>query len=228
MQFDILARPAASAARITLGAGESVTCEVGAMIGMSSGISVETTTRSRGSGKGGVLKGLKRMFSGENFFLNHFTANQADETLLISPQSLGDIVHYTLSGGSLIVQGGSWLASSNGVEVDTTFQGLGNALLSGEGIFWVKCSGNGDLLMNSFGAVYEVDVDGEYTVDTGHIVAYDDTLQFKVGKSNKSLLGSLLGGEGFVCKFSGQGKLYCQSHNPPSFGSVLGPKLKPR
>ena len=92
----------------------------------------------------------------------------------------------------------------------------------------VKCSGNGDLFLNSFGAVYEVEVDGEYTVDTGHIVAYEDTLQFSVGKSNKSWIGSFLGGEGIVCKFQGQGKLYCQSHNPPGFGKIVGPKLKPR
>ncbi|MEC9095505.1 MAG: TIGR00266 family protein [Planctomycetota bacterium] len=228
MQFEILARPAASAARLTLDAGESVTCEVGAMISMSSAFNVETTSKNRGSGKGGLLKGLKRMFSGESFFLNHFTASQSNQTLLIGPQQLGDILHHRLDGGTLIVQGGSWLASSNDVEIDTTFQGLGNALLSGEGIFWVKCSGSGDLLLNSFGAIYEVQVDGEYTVDTGHIVAYEDTLEFSVGKSNKSWIGTLLGGEGIVCKFQGQGKLYCQSHNPPSFGQLLGPKLKPR
>ena len=228
MQFELLARPAASAARLTLEAGESVICEVGAMISMSSGFNVETTSKNRGSGKGGLLKGLKRMFSGESFFLNHFTATNANQTLLIGPQQLGDIIHHQLSCGTLIVQGGSWLASSSDVEIDTTFQGLGNALLSGEGVFWVKCSGNGDLFLNSFGAVYEVEVDGEYTVDTGHIVAYEDTLQFSVGKSNKSWIGSLLGGEGIVCKFQGQGKLYCQSHNPPGFGKIVGPKLKPR
>mgnify|MGYP000317247529 CR=1 FL=1 len=78
------------------------------------------------------------------------------------------------------------------------------------------------------GAIYEIDVVDAYTVDTGHIVAYEDTLEFKVGKASKSLIGSLLGGEGFVAKFTGQGKLYCQTHNPPSFGAHLGALLKPR
>lgn len=227
MQYEILARPAASAAKLTLQAGESVTCEVGAMIAMSNGFEVQTTTRNKGGG-GGIIKGLKRMLAGENLFLNHFTANRPDQTLFIGPSLMGDIIHYPMRGGTLIVQGSSWLASSTGIDIDATWQGIGKALFSGEGMFWVKCSGSGDLFLSSFGAIYPVDVTGQYVVDTGHIVAFEDTLEFHMGKAAKSLVGSFLGGEGLVCKFSGQGRLYCQSHNPPSFGKLLGPKLKPR
>ncbi|MEZ6126750.1 MAG: AIM24 family protein [Planctomycetaceae bacterium] len=49
---------------------------------------------------------------------------------------------------------------------------------------------------------------------------FEDTLQFTVTKAGASLIGSLLGGEGLVCRFSGQGRLFCQSHNPPSFGKA--------
>ena len=227
MQHDILCQPASSAARLFLGAGESVTAEVGAMIAMSSGFTVETTTRKKGGG-GGIVKGLKRMLAGENLFLNHFTATQANQSLIIGPRLMGDIIHFPMSGGTVIVQGSSWLASATGIDIDATWQGLGKALFSGESMFWVKCSGAGDLFLSSFGAIYPVHVNGEYVVDTGHIVAFDDTLQFKIGKAGKSLVGSLLGGEGLVCKFSGQGRLYCQSHNPPSFGKLVGPKLRPR
>mgnify|MGYP001814050693 CR=1 FL=1 len=227
MQYQLIARPAMTVAKLTLEAGEAVTCEVGAMIAMSSGLTVETTSRQKGGG-GGLTKGLKRMFAGENFFLNHFTAQQPNQSLYIGPTLLGDSMHYPLTGGTLVVQGSSWLASTPGIEVDATWQGIGKALFSGEGMFWVKCSGSGDLLMNSFGAIHCVEVNGEYVVDTGHIVAFEDTLQFRVGKASESLIGSFLGGEGLVCKFSGQGKLYCQSHNPPSFGKLLGPKLRPR
>jgi uncharacterized protein (TIGR00266 family) len=227
MQYEILARPAASAAKLTLQSGESVTCEVGAMIAMSNGFNVETTSRKRGGG-GGIVKGLKRMLAGENLFLNHFTATQANQTLIIGPGLLGDIVHYPMRGGTLVVQGSSWLASATDIDIDATWQGLGKALFSGERMFWVKCSGTGDLFLNSFGAIYPVDVSGGYVVDTGHIVAFEDTLEFRIGKASKSLVGSFLGGEGLVCKFSGQGRLFCQSHNPPSFGKLLGPKLKPR
>ena len=196
------------------------------MIAMSKGLNVQTTSRQRG-GKGGMMKGLKRMFSGESFFLNHFTADSDNQELLIGPSLIGDVVQHELQG-TMVVQGSSWLASANDIQVDTTWQGFGNALFSGEGLFWVKCSGQGPLLLNSFGAVYPVDVDGDYVVDTGHIVAFEDSLKFKIGKANKSWLGSFFGGEGLVCRFSGQGRLYCQTHNPPDFGSTLGPKLRPR
>ena len=226
MDIEIQSRPAASVAKITLNNGESITSEVGGMIAMDSGINVQTTISKKGGG--GLLKGLKRMFGGENLFINHFTASSDAQTLYVGPQLLGDVVHHKMTGGTIIVQGSSWLASHSDIEIDASFQGLGKAFFSGEGIFWVKCIGEGDLLLNSFGAIYPVDVDGEYTVDTGHIVAFEDSLQFRIGKASKSLIGSFLGGEGLVCKFSGQGRLYCQSHNPPSFGKMLGPRLKAR
>lgn len=228
MQYEILCQPASAVARLDIDDGESVTCEVGAMIAMSPGFEVETTTRKRGGSGGGIIKGLKRMLAGESLFLNHFTATRPNQTLFIGPRMLGDILHFPLTGGTLVVQGASWLASDTDIEIDATWQGLGKALFSGEGMFWLKCTGEGDLFLSSFGAIYEVEVNGEHVVDTGHIVAFEDTLQFSVSKAGKSWIGSFLGGEGLVCHFSGQGRLFCQSHNPPSFGKVLGPKLKPR
>jgi len=228
MRHTILSRPAAAVAQLTFDAGESLTCEVGGMIAMSPGFEVETTTRKKSSRGGGLLKGLKRMLAGESLFLNHFTATDAEQTLIVGPRLLGDVVHRRLQSGSMIVQGSSWLASSTDIEIDATWQGFGKALFSGEGMFWLKCSGEGDLFLSSFGAIYEVEVDGDYVVDTGHIVAFDDTLQFAIRKAGASWIGSFLGGEGLVCRFSGQGRLLCQSHNPPSFGALLGPKLKPR
>ncbi len=227
MQYEILSRPAAAVAKLRMDDGEAITCEVGAMIAMTTEFEVETTTKKKGSSGGGIGKALKRMFAGENLFLNHFTAVGDDQSLIIGPRMLGDILHFPLNGGSLIVQGSSWLASDTGIDIDATWQGLGKALFSGERMFWLKCSGVGDLFLSSFGAIYEVEVDGEHVVDTGHIVAFEDTLQFTIAKAGSSLIGSFLGGEGLVCRFSGQGRLFCQSHNPPSFGKALGPKLKP-
>jgi len=227
MDVDIMGQPGAAAARVRLASGETLVAEVGAMIAMSPELQVETTSRSRG--KGGILKGIKRLFSGESFFLNHFTASADGQEILVGPKLCGDIVRHRLDGGSIVVQGSSWLGATGEIDIDTTWQGFGSAFFSKEGIFWVKCSGIGDVLLNSFGAIYEIDVSREgYTVDNGHIVAFDDTLQFKMGKAGRSLIGSLLGGEGLVCKFQGQGKLYCQTHNPTAIGRLLGPMLKPR
>jgi uncharacterized protein (TIGR00266 family) len=227
MRHELLCRPAATVVHFGFDAGESITCEVGAMIAMSGGITVETSSRSRGGG-GGIMKGLRRMLSGESFFLNHFTARQPGQSLLIGPTMLGDCIHHPLRGGSMVVQGSSWLAAGDGIDIDSSWRGFTSAVFSGESMFWVKCTGSGDLFLSSYGAIYPIDVDGDYVVDTGHIVAFEDTLTFKIGKAARSLIGSFLGGEGLVCKFHGQGRLYCQTHNPPSLGKLLGPKLKPR
>lgn len=226
MQLEILERPSASVAKLTLHTGEVVVCEVGAMIAMSSGFSVTTSGRQRGGG--GLWAGVKRMMAGENYFLNQFTAERPNQTLYLGPGLCGDIMHHQLRGGSLIVQGSSWLASGPGIQLDATFAGIGKALFSGESAFWIKCTGTGDILLNSFGAIYEVDVRDTYVVDSGHIVAFDDTLQFNVSKLGDSWVQSFLSGEGLVCHFRGEGKLYCQSHSPPAFGKQLGPMLHPR
>ena len=89
-------------------------------------------------------------------------------------------------------------------------------------------SGRGPVILNSFGAIYPVEVDGEYIVDSGHIVAFNETLDFTLTKAGKSWLASILGGEGLVCKFKGQGTVWCQSHNQSSFGRALSPLLRKR
>ena len=227
MTIELISAPAATAARIKMNQGDVVTAEVGAMIAMSPEVEVETPSRSR-TGQGGILKGVKRLFSGENFFLNHFTSRADGKEIILGPKLIGDIAHHRLESGSLIVESSGWLASVGPIDIDTTWQGLGAALFGGEGIFWVKCSGQGDVLLNSFGAIYEIEVNGEYVVDTSHVVAYEDTLHFNISKASSGWISSYLSGEGFVCAFSGKGKLYCQTHSPKTFGKALGPKLKAR
>ncbi len=224
MKVDFICQHASTVAKLTLSRGESVTCEVGSMLAMSPDVHVETTSRSR---SGGMLQGLRRMFSGEDFFLNHFTSSREGAELYLAPALIADIVHHPLRHGALVVQGGSWLASGPGVEIDTTFRGLGSTLFSGESMFWVKCTGQGDVLLTTFGTVYVIDVDGDHVVDTGHIVAFEDSLDFEIGKAAPSLIGSLLGGEGLVCRFKGRGRVWCQSHQPTAFGKALGPLLTP-
>ncbi|MCI5144481.1 MAG: AIM24 family protein, partial [Candidatus Electrothrix sp. AR3] len=88
--------------------------------------------------------------------------------------------------------------------------------------------GSGKVVINSFGEIYPIEVDGEYIVDTGHIVAFNETLNFDITKAGKSWISSFLGGEGLVCKFKGKGTVWCQSHNATGFGQTLGPMLRSR
>ena len=101
-------------------------------------------------------------------------------------------------------------------------------LFSGESMFFVEASGHGPLVVNAFGSIREIQVDGDFIVDTGHVVAFESSLSYDITKAGKSWLQSFLAGEGFVMKFKGRGRLLFQSHNPRGFGRVLGPKLPPR
>ena len=59
---------------------------------------------------------------------------------------------------------------------ESKWQGMIKGFFSGESLFLIKCSGSGDLWFNTYGAMFEVDVDGEYVIDTGHIVAFTEGL----------------------------------------------------
>lgn len=225
MNTEILHGPGNAAARITLDPNETITTEGGAMIAMSAQLNLTTSTRQKGGG--GLLKAAKRLLSGESFFLNHYTAGPADGDVFLAATLPGDMKKFALTGESLIVQAGSFVACSEGVSMDMSWQGF-KSFLSGERAFWLRISGSGTVVLSSYGAIYPIEVDGEHIVDTGHIVAFDETLNFRLSKAGKSWIGSMLGGEGIVCRFQGRGVVWCQSHNAPSFGRTIGPMLKPR
>jgi len=222
MKVELLHQPDSAIARINLNAGEEIIAEAGTMIAMSGFINVSTTLR-QGKG-GGILGGFKRILGGESLFLSVFRSPTANGEIYLAPKLMGDILTYQLTLTGLVVQASSYLAGSNGVDIDLGFQGF-KSLFSGESVFWLDISGTGTLLLASFGAIYEIEVNGEYIVDTGHIVAFEKSLKFEITKPGSSWIGAFLGGEGLVCRFNGQGKLFCQTHNPGAFGQLVGSKL---
>lgn len=224
MQVEISHRSANTVAKIILEEGETLSTEAGAMIAMSPHLNIETSTHKRGSG--GILRAGLRMLAGESFFLNHYTAKRSSD-LWLAPELPGDISEIQLQGQKLIVQSSSFLAADHSLSVNVGWQGF-RSIFSGESLLWLELKGKGLALLSSFGSVYTVDVDGEYTVDTGHIVAFEEGLSFTISKAGSSWIHSFLGGEGLVCKFSGRGRLWCQSHKPHAFGMGLRPHLRPR
>ncbi|MGA1264831.1 MAG: TIGR00266 family protein [Prochlorothrix sp.] len=227
MDFDVLKQPDSAVVHVRLNPHEEILSEAGAMVAMSGQMEADTTLR-QGKG-GGIMGGLKRMLGGESIFISRFRSGSQPAEVYLAPKLMGDIRHYMLMGDSdgLVVQSTSYLASTGGVEVDLGFQGL-KSFFSGESIFWLNISGQGVVFLNSFGGIYEIDVDGSYVVDTGHIVAFEKSLSFKITKAGTSWLNAIFGGEGLVMTFEGRGKLYCQTHNAGAFGQLVGSRLPPR
>ena len=68
-------------------------------------------------------------------------------------------------------------------------------------------------------------IDGEITVDTGHVVGWDPSLEFTVTGMG-GLKQTLFSGEGLVLKFRGSGKIYLQTRTLSETASWLSPFCK--
>ncbi len=227
MEIQIADRGAFSWALVKLGPGEQLVSEAGALFRASTNIDIDVTTRSRGSG--GLMAGLRRTFAGESFFFSTYRcADQQDGEVGLAPTLQGEMALIECDGRrQWICAGGSYLASTAGLQLDTQFQGI-RGMLSGESLSFLSVAGRGQLLVNAFGRMNKLEVEGALTVDTGHVVAFEDSLEYSVTKAGSSWIQSFLTGEGLVLSFRGRGRVYAQSHNPVEFGQALGPMLPPR
>ncbi len=215
IRHEITQRPDFALLTVYLQDGQKVFAEPSAMAAMSPNIALKAGFR------GGVRRTLGRLFGGESMIMNTYTANRGPGEVCFAGGQLGDAFHYALRDNALFLQRGAFVAHSEGVQLTGKWQGA-KGFFSGEGLVLLKASGNGDVFFNSYGAILEVDVTQDYYVDTGYIVAFEDTLQYKVtvlpGLSKRSKLKSFIfGGEGLVCKFSGQGKVWIQTRNIAPF-----------
>ena len=223
MQIDIGYRPAHSLAKVTLQHGEQVVAESGAMVGMSTNVQMQTQNQ------GGLMGGLKRMFGGESFFRNTFTAANGPGEVLLAHALCGDMAVLEMTPTGYFLTSSTYIASSPTVQIETKLGGM-KSFFSGEGVFCMKATAQqpGQLLIGAFGGLEEVHCDGNMVIDTGHLVAWDASLTYKVGKSGSGWIASFLSGEGLVCHFQGQGRIWMQSRNPPAYGQEIGSMLPPR
>ncbi|MBD1925725.1 TIGR00266 family protein [Trichocoleus sp. FACHB-90] len=220
IKYEIEHSPAYASLRFDLRANQTVLVESGAMAAMDSCIKMKSKVQ------GGLMKGLGRMLGGESLFISEFTAEGRAGELYVSPGVPGEIQHYYLNGNGLMVQSSGFVAASPTVQLDTKFQGF-KGFFSGESLFLLRATGQGDIWFSSYGAIVEIPVAGDYVVDTGYIVAFEDSLQYKVemlgGLSFKGLRTGILGGEGLVCRFQGNGRLWIQSRELYALINFLNP-----
>ena len=186
--------------------GEMVKVEAAAMAGMDT--NMEMKTKFKG--------GFQRFLSGESLFINEFTAKNGDAEIQIAPASPGDIDHVYLDNESIYLQNSAFVASGSQIDVQSKWQGFTRGFFSGENFFLIKCTGKGDVWFNSYGGIIPIEVNGSYVVDTGHIVAFTEGLDYSISSVGgyKSLFFS---GEGLVCRFSGTGRVWIQTRKLQPF-----------
>jgi len=190
------------------------------MASMTDGVDVETKAR------GGMLSGLKRsVLGGETFFINTFRAARGG-SVGVAPELPGDMTLIPVEASQpVLVQSGSWIASDSSVDIDTKWGGS-RTFFSGKGLFLLRCTGSGDMLVASYGAILSRTLAaGEtFTLDTGFVVAFDESVQYDVHKAG-NWKTTLLGGEGLVTKFTGPGRLWMQTRSPQDLIGWIVPRL---
>jgi len=219
MQYQILDKPDFGMVQIGFDQpGEQLVVESAAMVAKDGGVDMKTEM------KGGLLAAAKRkVLGGESIFQNTYTSTAPGQRLYIAPGPEGDIVDLNLDGSyEVMLNSGAYLAASTSVQLDTKWGGA-KGFFSGTGFFLLKCGGTGPLFFSSYGGIHAVDVGPNgYICDTDHIVGFTSGLQYNVQKVGglKSLFFS---GEGLVCRFSGQGRLWISTRNSNSLAAFVHP-----
>ncbi|MCB9595737.1 MAG: TIGR00266 family protein [Sandaracinaceae bacterium] len=217
MRYELLDKPDFSMVKVTFDQpGEKMVVESAAMVARSAAMTMETNMR------GGLMAAAKRkLLGGESIFQNTFTASAPGETLYFAPAPEGDVEVLELDGSySLMMSSGAFLGSSQGVNLDTQWGGA-KGFFSGTGMFLLKADGQGPVFFSCYGGLHPVDVGpGGYICDTSHVVAFTSGLSYNVQRVGgmKSLFFS---GEGLVCNFQGQGRLWISTRNPASLASFV-------
>jgi uncharacterized protein (TIGR00266 family) len=220
MEIHLRHQPSFSLAVSYLTPHEQIKAEPGSMVSFSDGVTVET------SAQGGLFGGIKRMFGGESFFQNVYRAPAQGGEITLAPSLPGDMRVIQLAPGQIFfIKSGAYVASEMGVTFDTSWGGA-RGFFGGAGLLLLRTEGQGKMLMSTYGAIEErVLAPGQrYNVDTGHIVGFDGTVQFRV-RGMGGLKSTLLSGEGLICELTGPGRVLMQTRSEEAFISWIAPKL---
>lgn len=206
---------------IELDPQETVIAEAGAMMYMEDGISFETKMGDGSKPSQGLMGMLgsaaKRALTGESLFMTHFTnrAPAGKKHVAFGAPYPGKIVAIDLdeANGELICQKDSFLCAALGTEISIAFnKKLGAGLFGGEGFILQRLRGDGMVFIHAGGTIVEKRLVGEkIMVDTGCIVAFENTIAYDIQRAG-NLKSMVFGGEGlFLATLQGTGRVWLQS-----------------
>ncbi len=223
MQYEIKYKPSYSMVVIKLAQGEGVVGESGAMTYMSPNIQVKTRARE------GVLGSLGLKFlGGQSFWVNDFVAEGGPGEIGFVAAPVGDIECLQLKPESgYILRRESYVASTQGINLDVKWEGFTKGLF-GQGLFMMRTSGDGNLFINTFGAIdrHTLSPNDAIVVDNFHIVAFSNTCRYQVEKVG-GWKETVLSGEGLVTRIFGPGEVLLQTKNPNEFAKWLYTLMEP-
>lgn len=208
MKYEILGEPL-PVVTCFVNAGETLITERGSMSWMSPNMKMETSTN------GGFGKALGRMFSGDSFFQNRYTAIGGEGMIAFASSFPGSIRALQISpGNNMIVQKSAFLASEAGVQLSIHFQKkLGAGFFGGEGFIMQKLSGHGIAFIEIDGHAVEYNLQSgqQMIIDTGYLAAMTESCTMEI-TAVPGVKNMLFGGEGiFNTVVTGPGKIILQT-----------------
>ena len=215
MKYEILGKTV-PVVETTLNQGETMYTQSGGMSWQTQGIKMSTNAR------GGVMKSLGRIFTGESIFMSSYTAEVDGAKIAFATTVPGDIMPLNLSQlpNGITLQKGAFLCAEDDVELKVKFTKRFSAgLFGGEGFILQEARGKGMLFLEIDGDPIIKDLQpGEILkVDTGNVVAFESTVSYEI-ETVKGLGNIFLGGEGlFLTRLTGPGKVIIQSQNFADF-----------
>ena len=225
MKFEVKYKPSYALLVVTLDQGETITAEAGSMTYMDTNIEVHT--RKREKSLLGSL-GLK-LIGGQSFWVNDYIATSGPGEAAFVAAPVGDIEKLeVIPGKGYIIQKAAYIASTQGIDLDVKWEGFTKGLF-GQGLFMLRASGNGQLFINTFGAidVHTLQPGQTLIVDNFHLVGFSESCSYKVTRFG-GLKETLLGGEGLVTQITGPGDVHIQTKNLQEFAEWLWTLLEPR
>jgi uncharacterized protein (TIGR00266 family) len=202
---------------------EMIYAEAGAMVHISGNLNMAAKAR------GGVMKGLKRMLTGETFFMTQFTSQGGKGIAAFAGNAPGTIKPIELKPGKdFLTQKDAFLCAENSIEMDMAFQKkLGAGFFGGEGFIIQRLTGSGTAFIHACGDFVEMDLQpGQVIkVDTGNVVGWDSSVQYDIQRV-KGIKTMFFGGEGlFLTSLTGPGKIILQSMTLHNLATAISPFL---
>ena len=203
--------------------GESMYTQSGGMAWMTEGIKMDTNT------KGGLLKGVGRMFAGESLFMATYTAEQAGARIAFASTVAGEVLPINIGEtGGFICQKGAFLCAEPTVDLSVAFtKRFSSGFFGGEGFILQDITGKGMVFLEIDGdkVIKELAPGEVIKVDTGNVVGFEKTITYEI-ETVKGLKNIFLGGEGlFLTRLVGPGKVIPQTQNFNDFAGRIASRI---
>lgn len=212
MQVRTRHTPNFGVARLLLAPGEAAQAAPAAMLASSYGIGVERAKET-------AFRLLAKSWRDASVF----TAAQEGGWVDVAAGVPGDLFTIDLDGSQGWCLGkDAWLAAASTIALDPSWPGF-HDMFGGTIGFLAHAAGLGPLVLSCCGALdLVVLAPGELiTVDTGHLVAYQDAVQCRLRTRSPSAEQSVRTGQGLVMDFAGPGQVLTQSHSPRVLAAAL-------